>query len=233
MSQHASVVNRDLIVPYAIPYFGYVGLVSIGPKFISDLSIYVLCLMIVPLLLFWAWKWYAPLSGPKSMAGSVLWGIIFGLLGLVLWCALLQPFVDIKGEAWEFNPFLARALAASLIVPVFEEMFIRGYFLKAAWQWDMNRKNPAVESALNHTLDEDSVNDVPPGAWSVAAIVISSIAFAAGHMPSEWLAAVAYSLLISFLWVLRKDLLSCMVAHGVTNLSLSIYVWYSGNWGFW
>lgn len=65
------------------------------------------------------------------------------------------------------------------------------------------------------------------------AICISTLAFAAGHLPVEWPAAVAYSILISVLWITRKDLLSCMVAHGTTNLTLGLYVHFSGQWGFW
>ena len=72
-----------------------------------------------------------------------------------------------------------------------------------------------------------------PGAWNMAAISISTIAFAAGHMLAEWPAAIVYSILISILWIIRKDLLSCMVAHGTTNLTLALYVYYTGQWGFW
>ena len=102
-----------------------------------------------------------------------------------------------------------------------------------ALQWDKNRHNNTMVLALNETLDNNSINDVKPGAWSIMAVAISSIAFTAGHLPVEWLAAMAYSILISILWIIRKDLLSCMVAHGVTNLALALYVYSTGNWGFW
>jgi len=79
----------------------------------------------------------------------------------------------------------------------------------------------------------NSIDDVKPGAWSVLAIAVSTIAFTAGHLMIEWPAAIAYSILISILWIVRKDLLSCMVAHGTTNLGLALYVKYTGHWGFW
>ena len=82
-------------------------------------------------------------------------------------------------------------------------------------------------------LDNNSIDTVAPGAWSVMAITISTIAFTAGHLMIEWPAAVAYSLLMSLLWIIRKDLLSCMVAHGVTNFFLALYVYSTGHWGFW
>lgn len=227
------LTNRDLLLPYAIPYLAYVAIVSLGQDRLSRQVIYVLELCVVPLLLYWAWKWFVPFTGPKKIMGSVFWGIIFGLAGLLIWCGLLAPFIDISGEPWEFSAFILRVVAATLIVPIFEEVFIRGFILRAAFQWDQNRKNKQIASPLGQMLDHDNIGTVLPGAWSVMAIIISSVAFSAGHMPSEWVAAVAYSVLISVLWIIRKDLLSCIVAHGVTNLTLAAYVYYSGNWGFW
>ena len=143
------------------------------------------------------------------------------------------PFIEVSGEPWTGPGFILRLISASLIVPVFEEFFIRGYIFRAAFQWDVNRRNKNLVSSLNETLDKNSINDVKPGAWSIMAIGISTIAFTAGHMPVEWPAAVAYSILISVLWIIRKDLLSCMVAHGTTNFGLALYVYFTGHWGFW
>jgi membrane protease YdiL (CAAX protease family) len=63
--------------------------------------------------------------------------------------------------------------------------------------------------------------------------VISSLAFAAGHAPGEWVAATAYGLLMAGLWVWRRDLLSCVVAHSVTNVTLALWVWKTGQWSVW
>lgn len=227
------LTNRDLLIPYAVPYFAFVAIVIVGSKIFSKQVTYALVLCIVPLILYWAWKWYVPFTGPKKNIGSILWGIVFGLAGLAIWCVLLVPFIDLSGEPWDFSAFILRAVAASLIVPIFEEIFIRGYILRAALQWDQNRKNKQIASPLGQMLDHDNIGTVLPGAWSVMAVGISSITFAAGHMLYEWPAAMAYSLLISVLWIMRKDLLSCVVAHGVTNFTLAVYVYSSGNWGFW
>lgn len=225
--------NRDLLIPYAAPYFVYVGIASIGGRFLPDDIRYMMEIILVPLLLYWAWKWYVPVTGPKAKSGSVLWGIAAGLFGLPLWCLLLAPFIDVSGEPWPMRAFVLRGAAATLIVPVFEEMFIRGYMLRAALQWDNNRKSSKVKYPLSKTLDKDDIGTVGPGEWSVTAVLISSIAFTIGHLMAEWPAAMAYSILMSVLWIWRKDLLSCMAAHATTNLGLAVYVYYSGNWGFW
>ncbi|MCF6246943.1 MAG: CPBP family glutamic-type intramembrane protease [Desulfobacula sp.] len=225
--------NRDLLMPYGIPYFAYVGIAALGQDRISHELSYILKIIIVPLLLLWAWKWYVPVTGPKKKLGSIMYGVVFGLIGLIVWCLLIAPFIDPAGEPWSGSAFLLRLFSASLIVPVFEEYFIRGYIFRVAYQWNENRLNKKVRSALNQTLDNNSINSVKPGVWSIAAIIISTAAFTAGHLMIEWPAAIAYSILISILWIIRKDLLSCMVAHGTTNLALALYVNYTGHWGFW
>jgi len=230
--------NRDLLLPYCVPYLAYVGIASLSQDRIPVEVSYIIKIITVPLLLYWAWKWYVPVTGPKKISGSIGYGIIFGVAGLVVWCLLLAPFIDMNGEPWTGPGFLLRLFSASLIVPVFEEMFIRGYVFRAAYQWDLNRrdvsrKNKKFASHVNRTLDDNCINDVKPGAWSLMAIIISTIAFTAGHLPVEWVAAIAYSTLISILWIIRKDLLSCMVAHGTTNLTLALYVYFTGQWGFW
>lgn len=227
------VSNRDLLLPYGVPYFVYVGIAAIGQDRISHEISYILKIIIVPVLLFWAWKWYVPVTGPRKPVGSVIYGVVFGLLGLVIWLLLMAPFVDITGEPWAGNAFLLRLLAASFIVPVFEEYFIRGYIFRAAYQWYEIRKSGQSDSAIHEMLDNRSIDEVSPGAWSVAAIIVSTIAFTAGHLTVEWPAAIAYSILMSILWIVRKDLLSCMVAHGVTNFALAFYVYITGHWGFW
>lgn len=221
-------------MPYAVPYFVFVGIVTVGDRFFSDIIIYVLELVFVPLSLVWAWKWIMPLVGPKNAWVSAAWGIFAGSVGLVLWCLMLVPFTDIKGSVPEdMTAFVLRAIAAALLVPVFEELFIRGFILRLAYQWDLNRKHPGVKAPFSKAMDEDNIHNVSPGAWTPAAVLISTVAFSAGHLMYEWPACLVYSVLMSFLWIVRKDMISCIVAHGVTNFGLAVYVYLSGNWGFW
>ena len=224
--------NRDLMLPYFAPYFAYVGIASIFQNILPIEINYVLRLMVVPALILWAWRWYVPVSGPNNWFGSVLFGVIFGVIGLVVWCALYAPFVEPKTIAWSNSGFYLRLVSASFVVPVFEEILMRGYVFRFALQWDQIRKKKIKGSFLK-ALDESNISTVKPGAWSVIAILISSIIFAAGHTIPEWPAAIAYSVLISILWIIRKDLLSCIIAHGTTNLTLALYVYFTGHWELW
>ena len=40
-------------------------------------------------------------------------------------------------------------------------------------------------------------------------------------------------LFMALLWMRRKDLLTCITAHAVTNLTLAAYVAATGNWHYW
>ncbi len=233
----AALSNRDLMIPYFAPYFAYVGIASLFQNILPIEINYVLRLIVVPALLFWAWKWYLPLTGPKSLAGSFVYGVGFGLAGLVLWCVLYAPFTEPDTTAWSTFGFYLRLISASLVVPVFEEIVIRGYVFRFVLQWDQIIRNKirkkTINSYLLKVLDESNISAVRPGAWSVPAVVISSIIFAAGHTVPEWPAALAYGLLISILWIIRKDLFSCIIAHATTNLTLALYVYFSGHWELW
>jgi len=227
------ITNRQLILPYAAPYLAYVGIAALLADHLSPEANYLLRLVVVSALLCWAWRWYCPLTGPRSAWGSVLVGAGAGLVGLILWVALLCPFVEPgAAPAWSARAFALRLLSAGLLVPVFEELMMRGYLFRLAWQWDQARSNHQKDP-LHLALDHRSINTVAPGSWSWAAVGLSTLAFASGHALAEWPASIAYGLLMAWLWIRRQDLLTCIVAHAVTNIGLAGYVVASGQWQYW
>lgn len=227
------IPNHRLLVPYAAPYFAYVLIATVAGRFVPMEVNYLLRIVIVSATLLWARQWFFSFKGPKSPVVSAFVGILAGVIGLILWIALLTPFVSIAdGKPWSQSAFILRLLAAGFLVPLFEEVLMRGYVFRLALQWDEARKSKATD-ALSIAMDERSVNDVQPGAWSWAAVVVSTLVFTLGHTTPEWPASIAYGLLMAGLYVWRKDLLSCIVAHGVTNIGLSIYVYQTGNWQLW
>ncbi|MGD9949931.1 MAG: CPBP family glutamic-type intramembrane protease [Desulfobulbus sp.] len=227
------ITNRQLILPYAVPYLAYVGIASIPEEILPMEISYPLRLIVVPLLLAWGWRWYCPITGPRSKLGSIAIGIAAGLFGLVLWIALLAPYTTPSDtKPWSTSAFVFRLLSAGLVVPLFEELMMRGFVLRLALQWDNLRKK-YVNAPLHRALDEHSINEVAPGAWSWAAVLISTLAFTAGHTTSEWPAAVAYGLLMALLWIKRQDLVACITAHAVTNVTLAWFVYATGSWQYW
>ena len=227
------ISNRRLILPYAAPFLAYVFIASALADVIPVEANYLLRLLVCTALFFWARKWYMELTGPSSVYSSIVYGTLAGLAGLVIWILLLTPFVDpSEAEPWSGAAFLLRLMAAGLLIPLVEEILMRGFFFRLAHQWWVARC-AGDDEPLQAALDEQTVNEFVPGDWSWAAVIISTLVFTSGHNVYEWPASIAYGLLMSSLWIFRKDLLSCIVAHGVTNISLALYVLYSGRWYLW
>lgn len=225
--------NYSLLFAYVLPYFAYVlALMLLPESVVTKAWKYGLATLAGLAGIAWSWRWYAPLRGPRPVAGSVLAGIVGGIAGTALWVAIKAPFYEAGGEPWDPAAFWMRVLASGTVVAVFEEMLFRGLVLRGAVVWDRLRRAGAKDS-LGEMLHDHGPDDVEPGAWTPWALGISSVAFAAGHQPGEWVAATAYGLLMAGLWIWRKDLLSCVVAHGVTNVMLALWVRQSGQWTAW
>lgn len=225
--------GAKLIAVYGLPLLAYVLWDQAPEGWLTRETSYALRLVATAAAMAWAWRWVVPLRGPRSRSASVVSGVIAGAVGTVLWIAALTPFVDPAGaEAWPPTAFALRLAGASLLVPLFEELLMRGYVFRAALLWDAARRSGDPEP-LGQIFDARAIASVQPGQWSVAAVALSTVFFALGHTPSEWPAAVLYGLLMSGLWIARKDLLSCVVAHGVTNACLAVYVATSGRWELW
>ena len=165
--------------------------------------------------------------GVASPVGSLLLGIaVFGL-----WIApdLLWPGFR---EHWLFQNSLVgsggatldqklrlsplflvfRFLRAVVIVPIVEELFWRGWLMR----W----------------LIRSDFESVPLGSYTPVSFWVSAILFASEH-GAYWdvglLAGIAYNL-----WIVKtKRLGDCILAHAVTNASLSAYVIWTGQWRYW
>lgn len=224
--------NADLLVAYLLPYVAYVGIAALAGG-MGPVADYSLRIVVTGALLVFLSKRYQSLRGPRSTWGSAGVGVLAGLIGVVVWIALVLPFQAADdGTPFGTSEFLLRLAAASLIVPFVEELLFRGYVLGVVKQWQDARRGGATQP-LSVALDRRSVHDIRPGAWTSLAVVLSAVAFALGHSPVHWAAAFVYGLLMAGLWILRRDLVAPIVAHAVTNLVLYLYVFYSGSWGLW
>jgi hypothetical protein len=213
------LTNRQLLLPYILPYMAYVAIASIPVDILAREVNYGLRLVVVTALFLWARRWYCSLTGPASPLVSACCGVVAGVAGAGLWVVLLTPFVPAEPPAgWSGLSFALRLVAAGLLVPVFEELMMRG---------------KGAEQALQAALDKRSLEEVKPGEWSWAAVGISTLVFTAGHGMPEWPASIVYGLLMCALWVWRKDLVSCIAAHATTNIVLAVYVLKTGNWQYW
>lgn len=164
----------------------------------------------------------------------VLAGVIVGLVGIALWIGLCRLQVEqhlaayvppwLQPERVGFNPFekirqpvarwafLAVRLAGlAVLVPVVEELFWRGFLLRWLTSADWEHQK------LGH--------------FSARAFAIVTLLFTLAH--PEWLAAAVYCCLLNGLVYWKGDLWNCIVAHGVSNLVLGVYILSTGSWELW
>ncbi len=175
------------------------------------------------------------------------WGWCVGLLGGVLWIAVcslgweqaiwqtitqssigqqilgesevVQPTRDAVNpfETYPHAGLLAcflffRFTLLALCVPVAEELMLRGFLMRAV----------EVEDWTELPL-------VKVGRSGVLAV----LAYAAVSHPGEWIAAMLWFSLVTWLMFKTGKFWNCVLAHAVTNLMLGIYVCWFGEWQLW
>lgn len=105
-----------------------------------------------------------------------------------------------------------RIIRAVILVPIIEELFWRGWLLR----W----------------LVKNDFQQVPIGAYTPSAVIITALLFASEHGPYWEVGLIAG--LVYNLWVIRtRSLADCIVAHAVTNGVLCAYVLATGKWEYW
>lgn len=178
-------------------------------------------------LLWIFWKEYTPIRW------NFWWlGIIVGVVGIVQWVGveefLLKYFPNypkIPAATGDFNPhtyfstplkmwsFIAiRWAGATLVVPFMEELFWRDYL----WR--------TIAAPNDFKLAK-------VGEWDWKAFVVVTLFFASVH--PQWITAVIWGVMIACLLLYTRSLGACIIAHGVTNFLLGLYVQWSGKWGYW
>ncbi|MCU0245384.1 MAG: CAAX prenyl protease-related protein [Bryobacter sp.] len=105
-----------------------------------------------------------------------------------------------------------RTFRAAVIVPIVEELFWRGWLLR----W----------------LIKPEFEQVALGTFQMSAFWISAFLFAAEHGP-YWEVGLAAGVLYNWWMIRTKSLGDLILAHGVTNLCLSLYVIATKNWQYW
>jgi len=217
--------DLKLLLPYFAPYFLWVGLAyanKLHPNAVYVL--YALKTIVVAILLIGLRKNFPELTWKWSFHG--VW---VGVLALGVWLVPYWKFIpglpapDTTGGynplQFESNPLAMysaiafRIAGASLVVPFIEELLFR--------------------SCIARMVISQDFKAVPIGAFSWASLAITTIAFAIGHHPWEYVGAVLVGLMYYGLIVWRKNILDCIIAHGVTNLTLGIYVLWTKQWWWW
>ncbi len=187
--------------------------------------IYCLRVAATALLLAWLWPALGPWLGRPSW-----WPPLVGLGLVVVWVGLakLQAATGwslAAGERSGFNPFLPETLGGDAsrawaffairlagmvaIVPIVEEVFLRGFLMR-------------------YVIDE-AFWRVPFGTLTAAAAAACGIYAVASH-PGEALAALAWFAAVSLIARATRQPIDCILCHAATNLALAAYVITTGEW---
>ena len=146
--------------------------------------------------------------------------MLVGILVFVLWINFSSGYLLIGSPAG-FDPrtdgqidylmVAVRIAGAALVVPVMEELFWRSFLMR----W----------------LDAADFQAVAPAAVRLQSVLIASVLFGFEH--NQWFAGILAGLAYSFLYRRQGCLWPALLAHGVTNGLLGVWVVHSAQWAYW
>ena len=184
-------------------------------------GLYTVKTVIVLLFLIFFWKSYDELSLKGLSLSSFFMALFVGVIVFILWINMDWPMATM-GDTHSFDPnilptewlhpfFAIRLFGAAIVVPIFEELFWRSFILRY--------------------IVDANFTSVKLGTFTWPSFVISSILFGLEH--NLWLAGIIAAIFYNLLLYRTKNLWACIIAHGITNLILGIYVIKTGSWAFW
>lgn len=211
-------------LPYVLPFVLFL-LLTEPARFFPALSPYLYIsktLLVGILLWFWRKKYVADFSVGLSFK-EFLTAFSCGLLVLVIWI-VPEEYLFQVGQGVPFDRYAlgdsqaaaitligVRLIGSSLVVPVMEELFWRSFLMR-------------------YLINAD-FRSIPMGAFSWFSFIGVAVFFGLEH--HRVLVGIIAGVLYGLLLVYQKNLKGVILAHGVTNLGLGLYVIVTGNWVFW
>jgi hypothetical protein len=171
-------------------------------------------------LVLWFWRHYE-LSAPRK----VWFALAIGLVVFVIWIAPQQffgghprpvgfdPEVFERGSLAYWFTVSLRFLRLVVVVPLVEEVFWRGFLLRY--------------------LISEKFTTVKVGAFSWLSFAVVTLCFGFSHSRPDWAAALICGALYNVVAYHTRSLAACVLAHGLTNLLLGLWIMQTRQWGFW
>lgn len=196
---------------------------SLGIPFAAYPLVYTLRLVVTLGLVAWRWPaigawigrptWWPPLLG---VALVVPWVILATLQREAGWTAgvgeraAFDPFSTWGRGTPEALAYLAiRGLGLVAVVPLVEELFLRGFLMR-------------------YVVDED-FRRVPFGTLTAASAAALAV-YAVGTHPAEAVAALGWFAIVTGIAAATRRPVDCILAHAGTNLALGAWVLATGSW---
>jgi CAAX prenyl protease-like protein len=220
--------NLKATLAYAAPFAVFIAL--LGVEHALELPVQyaypVRCAVTIAVLLIFS----RPVISLKPSAPAL--GVAAGIAVFLIWIGPDVLFGSEYRHFWLFENsvmgkastniqtglrqnilFLAfRAGGSTLLVPIIEELFWRGFLMR----WIIN----------------PDFRKVPMGRYAPLAFWLTAILFASEH-GAYWEVGLAAGVIYNWLLIRTKDLGDCILAHAVTNGLLAAYVIVLGHWQYW
>jgi CAAX prenyl protease-like protein len=120
-----------------------------------------------------------------------------------------NPLTELpEGSAWSYGFLAIRFFGLVVVIAIVEEFFLRGFLVRYVMSIDW----PQIPFGVMNNLGLAAVIGFPVLAHP------------------ERLAALAWFSMVTWLMVRTRNIWDCVVAHGVTNLLMGLWVVYSGDW---
>jgi CAAX prenyl protease-like protein len=224
-----SMRDRMPWLPYVFPYIVFVLLSALDKPFEAFYPFYYtvkIAATVAAIITVWR---FLPEAKPNRQGVGL--GVAMGIALALVWVfgSQVTPHIafleKILGTRVAYNPyheianpilrvmFLAvRFFGMVIVVPIIEEVFYRGFLLR-------------------FVTDPDDFRRVAIGRFTLGAFLFNVVLMAFSH--PEWLVAAIFSAAMCSLVARTRSVFACIVAHGVTNLLLGIYVLWSHQWQYW
>lgn len=204
--------------PYVAPFGTLIVLTAIaphleGPQLIS----YAVKTVIVVLVLAasvrrvdWGRGLYPVLGSAAGVGVLVAWVGLEGLYPMIGETSTVNPLASVSSQA-EVTLVGFRLFGATVVVPLAEELFWRGFLIRWVIKPDFR--------SVNH------------GTFTWPSFLVTVGLFSIEH--HRWLPGLIAGAAYNAVYYRTKSLKACVVAHAVTNLGLGVYVLTFGRWDFW
>jgi len=219
-------LRRYPSLPYTLPFAAFVGLMALEKHTNA------------PMISFYPLRFVVVLSVLLLLSRHVIsfkfsrpaLGITLGIVVFLIWVgpdafwgyrhhwlfenavtgAAVSSLPQGQRGSWGF--ILIRVLGSTLLVPVLEELFWRGWMMRWLINVDFRK--------------------VPLGAYTPASFWLVAVLFASEHGP-YWEVGLITGVLYNW-WLIRtRNLADCILAHAVTNGCLAGYVLFTNQWQYW
>ena len=222
--------DKRKLLAYALPMLLFIALLGLGDMLKNPRATFWLAapeFWIYPLQTFLCALLLIYFRGEYDfqLLRRPLFTVAMALLVFALWVAP-QQFLHLPPRLDGFNPdtfatvptrywatLTLRFLRLVIVVPLVEEVFWRGFLLRF--------------------LISERFAAVPFGSFSWLSFTVVTLAFGFSHSMADWPAAWLTGALYNVVAYRTKSLSSCVLAHGLTNLVLGLWIVTTKQWGFW